>query len=50
MEKKPYQAPQIFIVNLHSEGLIAASTFSIQDSHADEDFMELSQKSESIWD
>lgn len=50
MKKKLYQAPQITVVHIQCEGLIACSGIQIEESHADDDFVELSQKSEGIWD
>lgn len=49
--KKKYIAPQIIISHLHTEGFLAGSTFNIfENEHADGGFVELSLKSESVWD
>ena len=50
MNKKLYQAPQIRVFAIQCEGLIACSGIQVEESHADVDFVELSQKSEGIWD
>lgn len=50
MNKKLYQAPQIMVVDIQCEELIACSGIQVEESHTDEDFVELSQKSEGIWD
>lgn len=49
-EQKLYQAPQIMVVDIQCEGLIACSGIQVEESHADDGFVELSQKSEGIWD
>lgn len=49
MNKKLYQAPQIMVVCIQCEGLIACSGIQVEEIHADEGFVELSQKSEGIW-
>lgn len=50
MNKKLYQAPQIMVVDIQCEGLIACNGIQVEESHADKGFVELSQKSEGIWD
>lgn len=50
MNKKLYQAPQITIIDIQCEGLIASSNLNIEDEHADDGFVELSQKSEFNWE
>ena len=42
--KKKYIAPQIIISHLHTEGFLA-----FENEHADGGFVELSLKSESVW-
>lgn len=49
--KKKYIAPQIIISHLHTEGFLAASNNIniFENEHADGGFVELSLKSESVW-
>lgn len=49
--KKKYIAPQIIISHLHTEVFLACSKLDIfENEHADGGFVELSLKSESVWD
>lgn len=40
MNKKLYQAPQIMVVDIQCEGLIACSGIQVEESHADDDLRE----------